>query len=231
MDSKKPEFDDYAANYDELTRNPIRDRFAENKVFFHTRKWSLIEDFFRQRQTPLSDKRWLDMGCGKGELLSIGESAFGSVAGCDFSAGMLSDCKGIDVRVQSKPTELPFEDQSFDFVTAVCVYHHVPPADRPPLTKEVFRLLKPGGIFCIIEHNPLNPLTQMIVRSLPVDKDAILLGGWETRSLQRGAGLTIQKTVNFLFFPELLYSKLSFVEGWLGSIPMGGQYAVFAQKE
>ena len=170
------------------------------------------------------------MGCGKGELLSIGQPKVASAAGCDFSSGMLSECKGIDARLQTSPTELPFESESFDFVTAVCVYHHVAIADRAALTKEVFRLLRPGGRFCIIEHNPINPVTKWIVSRLPIDRDAILLTAGNTRSLQRAAGLKIEQTANFLYLPEALYEKIGSLENWLTSIPLGGQYAVFAVK-
>lgn len=228
---KQPEFDEYAAEYDRLTRNPIRDRFTENKVFFHTRKWSLIERFFAQRGIQSSRLDWLDMGCGKGELLSIGKPQVASVAGCDVSPGMLSGCQeGIDARLQTSPTELPFGSRSFDFVTAVCIYHHVAIADRAALTKEVVRVLRPGGRFCIIEHNPLNPVTRWIVSQLPIDRDAILLSSWNTGSLQRSAGLRIEQTVNFLYFPETVYKKIGTFENWLTAIPLGGQYAVFGVK-
>jgi SAM-dependent methyltransferase len=162
--------------------------------------------------------------------LSIGKDKVNSAAGCDFSSGMLSECKGIDARLQTSPTELPFESASFDFVTAVCVYHHVPLNDRLPLTREVDRLLKPGGIFCIIEHNPLNPVTQLIVSQLPVDRDAILLTAGTARKIQRSIDLRIEQTVNFLYFPEAIYVKIGGLENWLTSVPFGGQYAVFGRK-
>ena len=65
------------------------------------------------------------------------------------------------VTVQQDPERLPYGTGEFDLVTAVCVYHHVTVDDmRHKLTAEIRRVLKPGGIFCIIEHNPLNPATQ-----------------------------------------------------------------------
>jgi len=68
---------------------------------------------------------WLDVGCGRGELLGLSGANFAGAAGCDPSLAMLS-CGGHFVtRTQTHPTELPFPSHSFDLVSAVCVYHHV----------------------------------------------------------------------------------------------------------
>ena len=53
--------------------------------------------------------------------------------------------KGIEAFVQDDPGRIPLEDALFDFVTAVCVFHHVPPSARAALVLEVRRVLKPGG--------------------------------------------------------------------------------------
>jgi hypothetical protein len=41
--------------------------------------------------------------------------------------------------------------------------------------KEIQRVLRPGGVFSLIEHNPLNPVTRLIVSRTPVDGNAKLL--------------------------------------------------------
>jgi SAM-dependent methyltransferase len=138
--------------------------------------------------------------------------------------------RGIDARVQVETGRIPFDEGQFDFVTAVCVYHHVPPAYRQSLTAEVHRVLKPGGVFAIIEHNPYNPITRMIVSRTPVDADAILLRPAETRHLFRRQGLVIDNQQYFLYLPERVYRRLGFVETALCSwMPLGGQYAVFGR--
>jgi ubiquinone/menaquinone biosynthesis C-methylase UbiE len=128
------EFDRYAAEYDELIRDPIRDRFAQSAGYFHARKWDLLRRFFRKHSFDTKRSAWLDLGCGKGDLLQLGTSAFREVAGCDPSPNMLGACPGLQVRLQSSATEIPFDDNSFDLITAVCVYHHVELADRAALT-------------------------------------------------------------------------------------------------
>lgn len=222
------EFDQYANEYSKLSTHPIRD--AMGTAFLHERKWMLLQDFYRKSGIATGALRWLDVGCGKGELLRLGKSSFESVAGCDLSEGMLEDCRDLEVRVQEGPERLPFGDREFDLETAVCVYHHLTIDQRTPVTREIVRSLRPGGIFCIIEHNPYNPMTRYLVSRIPVDANAILLTPGTTRKLMQQAGLEIIKTIYFLYLPEKLYRSFSIVESALPWFPMGGQYAVFGRK-
>jgi len=224
-------FDELSSSYEDLLRDPIRDRFAgQESTFFHRRKSELIRRFFRRRNIDTSGLRHLDVGCGKGELLSMLRADFKHSAGCDVSVDMMREITGVETRVQIDPLQIPFEDGSFDLVTAVCVYHHVPVADRPSLTQEIQRVLKPGGIFCMIEHNPRNPVTRLIVSRTPVDADAILLEAAEARGLAAGAGLLPVEHSYFLYFPQTLYRYVGWMEGMLTKLPFGGQYALFSQR-
>lgn len=228
----KTEFDEYSSEYEKLLRDPIRDRFASGtgSQFFHTRKRDLILDFWQTQGVDTRGLSYLDLGCGKGELLGLLKPSFGRVAGCDPSIGMMRSLEGVDARVQSDPCAIPFDSGQFDFVTAVCVYHHVPLSDRARLTAEAKRVLKPGGIFCIVEHNPYNPATRIIVSRTPVDANAILLRSSETRSLLTRTGLSIAGQKFFLYFPESLYGGVGrIVEKGLAHVPLGGQYAVFGR--
>ena len=229
----RPEFDNYAPSYEELLKDPIRDGFAGSSEFFHVRKRDLIRDYFRRGGANTRQLRYLDVGCGKGELMSLLAGDFAQVAGCDPSSGMLQPTEGADLRVQEDPERIPFDNGQFDFVTAVCTfYHHVPVAARAALTgNEIHRVLRPGGVLAIIEHNPYNPATRLIVSRTPVDADAILLRAGETRSLLRNAGFSIDRESYFLYFPENIYRKAAGVENLLRRVPLGGQYAVFGVNQ
>jgi SAM-dependent methyltransferase len=228
----RPEFDEYAGSYDDLLKDPIRDCFGgETSAFFHLRKRDLIRAHFHQRGIDTQRLSYLDLGCGKGELLSLLRDDFGRIAGCDPSSGMLDDAHGVEKRVQEDVGKIPFAEGEFDFVTAVCVYHHVPPPARLGLTQEVSRVLKPGGTFAIIEHNPYNPATRLIVSRTPVDADAILLKLREASNLMDTAGFAWSASRYFLYFPESIYKRTGDAwENWLSNVPLGGQYAVFATK-
>jgi hypothetical protein len=92
------------------------------------------------------------------------------------------------------------------------------------------RILKPEGIFCMIEHNPFNPATRLIVRRTPVDAGAQLLTAAGARNIMRAAGMQVVETRYFLYFPERLYARCARFEGALSHVPLGGQFAVFSQK-
>jgi SAM-dependent methyltransferase len=224
------EFDGYASDYEALLRDPIRDTFAASRQFFFERKLHVIRRFYRRQAIDPRAVRWLDVGCGQGELLRLGQPDFKSAAGCDVSDGMLKHCRDLEIRRQPSPQELPFEGGVFDLVTAVCVYHHIPDNVRPLLTAEILRVLSPGGVFCIMEHNPLNPATRLIVARTPVDADAHLLMAGQAAKLLSSIGATFIETRYFLFLPQRLHQYLAGLEDLLSRAPVGGQYAVFASR-
>jgi len=226
------EFDAFANEYDQLLRDPIRERFVgADSQFFHVRKYDLIRDFYRRRATDTKSLALLDIGCGRGELLKLLRDDFSEAAGCDLSQEMLEGGRvaeaGVQVRLQTSPTNIPFEDRRFDLVTAVCVYHHVALHDRDALTAEVRRVLKPGGVFALIEHNPYNPATRIIVSRTPVDADAILLRPITARRLVERQGFRALDHRYFLYFPKGVYDRCKSLERVLGRVPLGGQYALF----
>ncbi len=227
---KPSAFDAYADQYSELIRDPIRDQFASDSRFFFERKIEIIRSFFHRAGVPTEQLDWPDIGCGQGDLLRLGRRHFKSAAGCDPSKGMLDYCRDLDVRLQLSLDSLPFENGAFDFIPAVCVYHHVPPERRVAITAEAVRVLKPNGKFCIIEHNPLNPVTRVIVSRAPVDADARLLSSKQARFLLTSSGCEILETRFFLLFPERLHQFTRPFEDSLYRLPLGGQFAVFARS-
>lgn len=225
------EFDEYAASYHSLLDDPIRTGFAGGREFFAVRKWQVLKAFLNRRGLATQEQRWLDVGCGFGDLLRLGRSSFGEVCGCDISPEMLSGAQGLEVRLQHVPDRIPYETDAFDLVTAVCLYHHVPDREmRARLTSEIARALKPRGIFCLIEHNPLNPVTRLIVRRTPVDAKARLLHVSESTAILRASKFSVIGKEWFLYVPRKWYRRFASVESCLRTVPLGGQYAVFAEK-
>jgi SAM-dependent methyltransferase len=228
-DRPPPEFDQYAHSYAELLDDPLRNRFARDPSHFHRRKWSLIQKLLKRANVTSTTLRWLDVGCGQGELLEVAGSNFAQVIGCDPSVGMISSGVPSRMHHQPSPVELPFDDSSVDFVTAVCVYHHVHGTARTLLTREIGRVLTPGGLCCIIEHNPWNPITRAIVQRCAVDADAELITARRSSILLQAAGFQYLSTDYFLYFPEQLFNQLGTIERVFHKIPAGGQYALLAR--
>jgi SAM-dependent methyltransferase len=225
-----PEFDEYARHYSTLLSDPIRDGFVDDPEFFHERKWLLIRNTLTRLKVNASRMHWLDVGCGQGQLLALAGNYFANAVGCDPSAKMIEHFSSTAVHQQPSSTELPFPDESFDFVTAVCVYHHVHGAARADLTQAIYRVLKPEGIFCVIEHNPWNPITRRIVKRCPVDVDAELLSAAAAGRLLRSASFAVLETDYFLYLPEKLFRSFGALEKAVQKVPAGAQYSVFCRK-
>jgi SAM-dependent methyltransferase len=231
MINLSPEFDGFADGYQHLLRDPIRERFAPCSRFFAVRKWEVLKRFYGRTGRHLAGIAWLDVGCGFGELLSLGKSSVREAAGCDPSAEMLERCRGLNVRLQRSPVCLPYPNETFQLVTVVCVYHHVSSDMRPLLTAEARRVLTAGGLLCIIEHNPINPVTRLIVSRTPVDAQAQLLTAARVRSLMRSAKVKPIHTEYFLYLPERMFNVAQWFESLLACFPLGGQYATIGLKD
>jgi SAM-dependent methyltransferase len=89
--------------------------------------------------------RFLDAGCGMGELAERVQRELGAVVSAvDISPRMveLTRARGVDAQV-ADVQELPFDAGSFDCVAANWVLHHVPDLQRG--VGELARVLRPGG--------------------------------------------------------------------------------------
>jgi hypothetical protein len=91
---------------------------------------------------------------------------------------------------------------------------------------EMRRVVRPGGLICIIEHNPLNPLTCLAVSRCEFDRDAVLFGAGTARKLMAAGGLREIGARHFLLLPWEAKSARR-VENALSNVPLGAQYAAF----
>jgi demethylmenaquinone methyltransferase/2-methoxy-6-polyprenyl-1,4-benzoquinol methylase len=97
--------------------------------------------------------RVVDVAIGTGlvarEALRIVGPA-GAVTGVDLSAGMLAlAATMVSVRLfQGRSEALPFRAARFDFASLGYALRHL---DQPATFAEMFRVLRPGGIACVLE--------------------------------------------------------------------------------
>jgi len=234
------EFDRYAADYDAGMDNPLKrlagsdaESFIEVKV-----DWLLRRPFLRRLfDDRYSSVRLLDYGCGAGTMLStLRRRGFaGSLAGCDVSPEMLAEAQR-RWRLGPPPNlrliesvGAPFADCDFDVVILSSVLHHIDLAVRPRVYADVMRLVKPGGLICIFEHNPYNPITRWVVSHTPIDTNAVLLKSSEVCAELRLAGVVRPRTSYIMFFPPRL-TLLRTVEDMLQWLPLGAQYVVCADR-
>jgi malonyl-CoA O-methyltransferase len=101
----------------------------------------------------LTDKRVLDVGCGKGRFARVlGEHFPGSeVWGLDISREMLRFVPAGIHATAGSMTELPFAAAAFDCVYATESLEHAVEIEKA--VGEMCRVLKPGGKLVIIDKN------------------------------------------------------------------------------
>lgn len=221
-------FDRYAPNYDDLLKDPLRDRFAGGSEFFIRQKCRIVERRLLRHfgRRPL---RVLDAGCGQGTALAMMDGtihAFGS----DISWPMLTDAVRRGPVTLQEPYQLPFADDTFDAAYAFCIYHHIPDADHVRHLSELRRVVKPGGEVLVFEHNPYNPVTARIFARAPIDRGCHMIAPPALRGTFRSAGLQQIDQGYLLFVPEPLHPLLGAIEPALAWLPLGGQYFVSGRK-
>jgi 2-polyprenyl-3-methyl-5-hydroxy-6-metoxy-1,4-benzoquinol methylase len=131
---------------------------------------------------PKDCDRALDIGCGDGVLLPKMATRSMHVTGIDVSPAMISLARQ---NIHSPNVELVMGDflasslpaQSFDFVTAVAVIHHMP---FDSVLSHVAELLRPGGVMAVVglarNHAPADYAISAV--SVPVSRLVRLRRGW-----------------------------------------------------
>ena len=224
-------FDEYEARYSDTVNRAVA--FTGLSVDFFTRvKADYLLDLATRHFGSLAGRDILDVGCGVGNFHPLLAPKFGTLTGVDISAASIETAasRNPDVRYDIYDGNvLPYPDCSFDAVFTVCVMHHVPPAQWPIFASEMRRVLKPGGLALVFEHNPRNPLTMRTVNSCPFDADAVLLRGSQTMDLLAGAGLMARQARYILSLPAA-NRTLRRLDALFSCVPLGAQYYVEAVR-
>jgi ubiquinone/menaquinone biosynthesis C-methylase UbiE len=225
--SNAPQFDQYAENYEQVVNQSLA--FLHVKQDYFTRvKAAYLLDLLGQHFGDTSRLDLLDVGCGIGNIHPLVLDRLGAIAGVDVSAKCLAAAAQRNPRVDYRHYDgarLPFDGARFDAVTTICVMHHVPPAAWPAFVTELRRVLKPGGLAVVFEHNPRNPLTSRVVAQSALDEDAVLLRLDQMRQLLDGAGFKGVSSRSILSVPT--FGKLTrAIDLMLGRLGLGAQYFV-----
>lgn len=230
-EEKQVSFDDYVETY----RTEIDDSIGfigQDVDFFIEIKAELLLKLAEKNFSSLDKIKVLDIGSGVGLVDRFLKSKIKDLYGVDVEEGVVEKAKFNNPEVNYQMYDgarLPFEDNTFDICFAINVMHHVPPGMWENFSREMYRILKPGGIAAVFEHNPLNPLTRLAVARCEFDRDAVLLNHGKIKSLFKGAGLKISDDSYIVFFPF----KAKFfrgIETALGWLPLGAQHYVIGRK-
>jgi SAM-dependent methyltransferase len=134
----------------------VREDFYSRYFEIEDRHWWFVgrrEVFLRVLDAHLppsdgSSRRILEVGCGTGTMLGH-LARYGAAEGVDASPEAVRFCRerGIDRVTEADGVPLPFEDASFDLVTALDVIEHV--EGDGELLAELRRITKPGGTLLV----------------------------------------------------------------------------------
>jgi ubiquinone/menaquinone biosynthesis C-methylase UbiE len=103
--------------------------------------------------------RLLDLACGTGSFLREVKANWPRlhVTGLDLSPHYLAVARrelapwSRTRLVEGLAEAMPFADSEFDIITCVYLFHELPPRVRRAVVSEVRRVLKPGGIFILVD--------------------------------------------------------------------------------
>ena len=105
-------------------------------------------------------QRVLDLGCSIGQCTTLLKQRFpqAEVTGLDVSLPLLryANRRAVDLDIevrfrQGLAEQLPYPDGHFDAVLCYILFHEVPERLFQPIINEVFRVLRPGGSYTIVD--------------------------------------------------------------------------------
>ncbi|HIK36958.1 MAG: methyltransferase domain-containing protein [Geminocystis sp.] len=108
------------------------------------------------------DSKILDLCCGAGQTTKFLVQCSDNVIGLDISPHAIEKAKKNVPQakyVVAAAQKMPFPDNEFDIAHTSVALHEMTSAELEEVFKEVYRVLKPGGLFTFIDlHKPHNPL-------------------------------------------------------------------------
>ncbi|MFZ1814792.1 MAG: methyltransferase domain-containing protein [Rhizobiaceae bacterium] len=225
------EFDSYKQSYKDAVNASLG--FSGLDVDFFTRvKAEYLIDLLARHVGALDRLHLLDIGCGIGNYHRLLQPYVGGLTGVDVATECVAQAASENPGVSYDSydgSNLPYEAGRFDAAFTICVMHHVPRAHWPKFVSEAYRVLRPGGLFVVFEHNPLNPLTRRVVDRCPFDRDAELLKAPETVDLLREARF-MNVEQRFILSIPAANRLLRGVDQLFGALPLGAQYYVIGTK-
>lgn len=127
----------------------LADTYKQVEPHYRPENIERVRHNLLQLKKETEGEKLLDVGCGSGFIIDIAKELFSVIRGVDITPAMLekvdTNSQTCDIKVQLCECEkLPFADNTFDLCTAHAVLHHL--HDIEAAIKEIFRVLKPGGI-------------------------------------------------------------------------------------
>lgn len=128
----------------------MADSYKELNPHYKAENIERVDKILKSIKDNTKGEKLLDVGCGMGFIIDIAKKYFNFIRGIDITPAMIDKFNisdnSSDIKVElAKSDDIPYEDNTYDVCTAHAVLHHL--YDVEPTFKEIYRVLKPGGVF------------------------------------------------------------------------------------
>lgn len=170
----------------------------------------------------------LDVGCGTGAFAGALRALGFETYGVDASLGMLSEASrdGRAEVVVGRGERLPFKRAAFDLAITIATLHHITDPVRIAETlAEMLRVVRPGGMVVVWDHNPSNPYWPYLMKRLPQDtgEERLIPLAEVVSALEGGGGVSIRSFRSGLvpeFAPAWLLAGFKLAEAIVERLPL-----------
>ena len=148
--------------------------------------WFMREKRFKSdliEQAQINDgNRILDVGCGTGTLAIMTKQFHrdAEVVGIDADSKILGIARAkaakCDIKLtfdQGMADQLPYADNSFDRVLSSLFLHHLSTENKGHTLREVFRVLRSGGQFDVVDFGPPRTFYSRLVARFTVNNEEV----------------------------------------------------------
>jgi len=197
----------------ELFYNEFADQWESKINNWETQK--RIKIIFGQllKNEDLKNKKFLEIGCGLGYFSETALKKNAKVTGVDIGDRLINITQKRVKKgkfIVASASKLPFRDETFDTILCTEVIEHV--NDQNKAIKEMFRVLKFGGVLVITTPNrfykPLFDLLSLIrIRPYHGNENWIYLGDLRSRFYQLGLVVELELYFNLYINYGLRFIK------------------------
>jgi SAM-dependent methyltransferase len=223
-------FDPFGTDYHQRLDRCLRSLGGKDGRYYNRLKADWLVRLAEKHLGRLTDKIFLDLGCGTGLTVDTIASRFAFGVGLDRSRGMIQAAQpgGNRAFVLGDAGALPFPNRSFDLIFSLTMLHHLRDPELREMFRESRRVLRPGGLAVHFDHNPYNFLARKVVELCEFDDEKTAMRSLRAVAAQaRNQGFRVVETGYIAFIPRIV-GFLDPIEPLLKHLPLGGQYFLAA---